>query len=365
MLQNKAEKYTKKYVANNELENDLSLLENQDDISTSTQITNNDIKENEITKDPNDYKRISFTLLGEIMMGGQVTQNLNYIYSAAFKNIYYYTKNSDFTFATLGTNITNLDKIEDSKSKYLVTKDVINGISALGIDSVSVATDHMIDFSSDIFNITKSILKKYDILIAGQKDIPVYFEKGNQRVAIVSTNAVILGTSDLYSNLGISVYEESNFRKNIREAKKMADVVIADIHWGKEYEYGVTSQMTYISHIAIDEGADLVIGSHAVGVYPVITYKEKPIIFSAGSLISDSDLYVGKESFIFDLVIENKKIISLTMIPTYVDDKREVKLYNEYDSVKTSEILEMYNKWHIENGLDSKLEDNKLIIEFD
>ena len=131
----------------------------------------------------------------------------------------------------------------------------------------------MIDFSSDIFNITKSILKKYDILIAGQKDIPVYFEKGNQRVAIVSTNAVILGTSDLYSNLGISVYEESNFRKNIREAKKMADVVIADIHWGKEYEYGVTSQMTYISHIAIDEGADLVIGSHAVVVYPVITYK--------------------------------------------------------------------------------------------
>ncbi len=308
--------------------------------------------------------KIKFTLLGEIMMGGSVSKNVNYIYSSAFKNVHLYTKDSDFTYATLATNITNVEKLEDTKNKYLVTKEIINGFGALGIDSLSLATDHMIDYSYNIFNNTKSILEKNDILVAGQKDTPVYFEKGEQKVAIVSTNSVILKTKNLYGNFGISIYDKENFKKNIKEAKKIADVVIADIHWGKEYEYTVTSQMSEIAKIAIDNGADLVIGSHAAGVYPVVKYKEKPIIYSTGYLISDSDLYVSQESFIFDLIIENKKITSLTMTPIFTYQKKEVKLYFEYNLEKCNEILEMYNRWHNENGLESYIENSKIVIKF-
>lgn len=307
---------------------------------------------------------INFTLLGEIMMGGNVSKNVKYIYSSAFKNIYLYTKEADFTYASFATNITNVETLENTKNKYLVTKEIINGLSALGIDSLSIATDHMVDYSEKIFNNTKSILEKNDILVAGQKDTPVYFEKGKQKVAIVSTNSVILKTKNLYNNLNISIYNKENFKKNIEEAKKIADVVIADIHWGKEYEYGVTSQMTQIAKIAIDSGADLVIGSHAAGVYPVITYKNKPIIYSAGYLISDSDLYVAQESFIFELVIEDKKIKSIIMTPILTYEKKEVKLYQDYSIEKCNQILEMYNKWHNENGLDSNIKDNKIVINF-
>lgn len=311
-----------------------------------------------------DLTKINFTLLGEIMMGGKVTENVNYIYSSAFKNIHLYTEGADFTYATLGTNIANAEKLENPKNKYIVTKDIINGLSGLGVDSVSIATDHMIDYPSNIFSTTKNLLEKYDILVAGQKDIPVYFEKGEQKVAIVATNAVLLGTKKLYDADGISVYDEANFRKNIKEAKKIADVVIADIHWGKEYEYKANDQMNEIAHIAIDEGADLVIGSHALGVYPVITYKDKPIIYSAGYFISDTDYYAGKDSFIFDLEIKDKRIKSLTMTPIYIYEKKEVKLYIDYNLDAANEILNMYNKWHIENGLNSKIENSKIVIEF-
>lgn len=345
---------------NDEVENNIDNYEQNNYINS---IDNVNTDKNEVQK-VEDLSKINITLLGEIMMGGEVTKNVNSIYSSAFKNIHLYTKDADFTYSTLGTNITNVEKIENVKSKYLVTKDIINGICAIGIDAMNIATDHMIDYPQNIFNITKSTLEKNDILVAGQKDTPVYFEKGEQKVAIVSTNAVILGTKNLYNDYNISLYDEANFRKNIKEAKKIADVVIADIHWGKEYEYKTTSQMREIAHIAIDEGANLVIGSHALGVYPISTYKGVPIIYSLGSLISDTNLYVGKDSFIFNLEIENKKITKLEMIPTYTMDKKEIKLYSEYNIEKCNEILTMYNNWHIENGLDSKIEENKIIIKF-
>lgn len=311
------------------------------------------------------YNNMTLTLLGEIMMGGEVTDNLDYYYSKAFKGIYSLTNKSDFTYANFSTNITNLEKIENAKSKYLVTKEVISGLNALGLDCVSIASDHITDYPSDIIKNTIGILENNDIFVAGRQNMPVYFEKGDKKVAIVSTNSVILGTSSNYTKNDISVYSKDNLEKNIKEAKQSADIVIADIHWGREYVYNVTSQMRQIAKVAIDAGADLVVGEHAAGVYPLEMYKGKPIIFSLGYLIGDSDLYVGKESFLFDINIsKDKKLDTITMTPIYIKDKKEVMLYTDYDSRKADSYLNQYNDWHIQNGLNSTIKDNKIVVTF-
>lgn len=311
------------------------------------------------------YNNMTLTLLGEIMMGGEVTDNLDYYYSKAFKGIYSLTNKSDFTYANFSTNITNLEKIENAKSKYLVTKEVISGLNALGLDCVSIASDHITDYPSDIIKNTIGILENNDIFVAGRQNMPVYFEKGDKKVAIVSTNSVILGTSSNYTKNDISVYSKDNLEKNIKEAKQSADIVIADIHWGREYVYNVTSQMRQIAKVAIDAGADLVVGEHAAGVYPLEIYNGKPIIFSLGYLIGDSDLYVGKESFLFDINIsKDKKLDTITMTPIYIKDKKEVMLYTDYDKQKADSYLNQYNDWHIQNGLNSTIKDNKIVITF-
>ena len=310
-----------------------------------------------------DNGRMSICILGEIMMGGQVTDNLNYMYSSAFRRIYSEVRDSDFTYANFSTNITNLEKIENAKSKYLVTKDVVNGLNALGMDCVSIASDHMVDYDSDILNNTINTLEENDVFVAGRKDMPVYFEKGDKKIAIVSTNAVFIGTAKNYDKDNISVYDKENLEKNIKEAKESADIVIADIHWGREYVYGVTSQMKEIAKAAIDSGADMVIGSHAAGVYPIVKYNDKPIIYSTGYFIGDSDLHVGKESFIFDIEIsKDKKIDKINMTPTYIVDKKEVLKYQDYDLEKANSYLEQFNNWQVQNSLDSSIVDGKIVI---
>ena len=373
ILKNKVKNSTIVYKAKNEQNvsannTDTSKVENENSTDEFEEVIGaiSDVDEEENNQvETLTYNNMTITLLGEIMMGGEVTNNLDYYYSKAFKGIYSLTNKSDFTYANFSTNITNLEKIENAKSKYLVTKEVISGLNALGLDCVSIASDHITDYPSDIIKNTIGILENNDIFVAGRQNMPVYFEKGDKKVAIVSTNSVILGTSNNYTKNDISVYSKDNLEKNIKEAKQSADIVIADIHWGREYVYNVTSQMRQIAKVAIDAGADLVVGEHAAGVYPLEMYKGKPIIFSLGYLIGDSELYVGKESFLFDINIsKDKKLDTITMTPIYIKDKKEVMLYTDYDSTKAYSYLNQYNDWHIQNGLNSTIKDNKIVVTF-
>ena len=119
LLEKKAEKSTIKYAKDKE--------EVKDNSSDFVVENNHDEKKQDNQKsDNNNYysenTNMDLMVLGEIMMGGKVTTNLDYNYLMAFKNIYDLTKKADFTYANLSTNITNLDKIEDAKSKYPETK---------------------------------------------------------------------------------------------------------------------------------------------------------------------------------------------------------------------------------------------------
>lgn len=320
-----------------------------------------ELKQNEV--DGNTSESLKLCLLGEIMMGGEVGQKVDDSYTSVFKNIYSKTKAADFTYANFSTNITKLDRIEEVRSDYLVTKKALSALKVLGLDCVSIASDHMVDYPSEILKNTIDELEEENIWVAGRENMPVYLQKGEQRIAIVASNSIINGTKSLYQKVGISLYEQENFVKNIKEAKEAADVVIVDMHWGRENRYEITDQMRQIATLAIDSGADLVIGSHALGVYPIEQYKGVPILYSLGYLIGDKEVSFAQNSFLFDVSISKEnKIEEITMTPILIQDKKEVLLYEDYDMEKAKEILETYQKKQMELGLCSRVEGNTIKI---
>ena len=68
---------------------------------------------------------------------------------------------------------------------------------------------------------------------------------------------------------------------DIAALRAQADVVIASFHWGLHRE--VLQYMTEIAHVAIDAGADLVIGHGPHYSLPVEVYRGKPIFYGLGS----------------------------------------------------------------------------------
>ncbi len=317
----------------------------------------------EVQKNDSD---INITVLGEIMMGGEVTNKVSYMYANSFKKVYNETRQADYTYATLSTSITSLDKIEaDIKSKYLVTNSILTALNALGVDGVSIANDHIIDYGDIILKNTISSLNKNDVNVTGTKDSVIYFEKNNKKIAIVSANAVILGTQQEYLNNNINVYDKETMKNDIAKARQNADYIIVDMHWGREYVYGVTDEMRQIAKDAIDNGADLVMGTHAFGIYPIVMYNGKPIIYSTGYFMTDMEDELAKRSYIFDITLNKEaKLTSITLEPVYIQNQSEVIPFFDVDSDKAQEVISELNEWNKQNGLNSVIEKNKIVVKF-
>ncbi len=299
---------------------------------------------------------ITFTAIGEIMMGAEVTENLDYHYSKAFKSISQYTRESDFTYGVLGTNIANVDTITNAKSKYIVTKSIRTAFSTLGVDALNIATDHITDYDKTIFASTVDILKNNNIYMAGINNSTLYLNICGKKVAIVATLSSYIGDKLSYEEFGINLYNHSKFVQDIADASDNADFVIADIAWGREENFGITNQMRNIAKIAIDSGADLVLGSNALGIYPIYTYKDVPIIYSTGYLITDSDLYLARRSYIWQFNINSEnKVDKLVMIPVCTEDKTYTKDFRISSPDICNETNIMINEWNNENGIESTI----------
>jgi len=84
-------------------------------------------------------------------------------------------------------------------------------------------------------------------------------------------------------------------KREIGLARPTADVVVVQFHWGREYV--LTPQSTgdsiapddprVIGHLAVDDGADLVIGNHPHAVQGVEIYAGKLITYAHGNFVFD------------------------------------------------------------------------------
>lgn len=292
------------------------------------------------------------------MMGGVIGDNLAYNYMSAFKNIAEYTAKADYTICNLTTNIIDLNKIEDAKSKYIVTKKALNALNALGVDGVNLASDHMLDFGIDVFTDTKNMLKEdYDLI--GLKNSITYIEKDGIKVAVIGVTNEIIGNGKDFADAGIMTYNLKKLKSMIKEAKQNANTVILMTHLGLENSHTITNVMSWFYRELIDYGADIVLGSHALGVYPIEKYNSKYIVYSMGYFMHDTDYEIGKKGSIFNLNIDkegNLKEVKIT--PTYINAKKQTILYKDYSEMKNAEFL----KYLTSNVKDYSVVENTVIL---
>ena len=76
------------------------------------------------------------------------------------------------------------------------------------------------------------------------------------------------------------------------------------MHWGEEAQYYYDQDQYDLGRIAIDHGADLVIGHHPHRVQAIETYKGKNIVYSLGNFCfggnyepSDMDSFIYQQTF--------------------------------------------------------------------
>ena len=146
--------------------------------------------------------------------------------------------------------------------------------SALSDNSVEVATienNHIDDLGDQGRAETQAALAAAGVQWADEFHSTVYETQGI-RIAVLAYK-----TFDYYSTLFDKVPRE------IAAAHQDADLVVCCFHWGAEKDYAPNANQQKLGRLAIDSGADLVIGHHSHRINPIEQYNGRYIVYSVGN----------------------------------------------------------------------------------
>ena len=147
-----------------------------------------------------------------------------------------------------------------------------------GIDIVSVANNHILDFGEDGVQETLMRLRNVGIWSIGNPSdtTPVarVREVSGIRIGLIPYN-------DFYGPRAPETYQA------IRDTQESVDVVIVMAHWGEEYLPEPPERVRKLGRAFIDAGADVVIGTHPHVIQSHEDYSGGRIYYSLGNFVFD------------------------------------------------------------------------------
>ena len=150
---------------------------------------------------------------------------------------------------------------------------------------------------------------------------------------IFKVKGIKVGVTGIYE-LADHQKRASQVKKNIKALKKAgAQIIIVNFHWGIEKQYTPDENQKALAHLAIDEGADLVIGHHPHVLEGIEKYNGKYICYSLGNFCfganrnpKDKDSMIVQQTFTFHKG-KLKKSSKLNIIPCSITSSSG---YNDY-----------------------------------
>jgi poly-gamma-glutamate synthesis protein (capsule biosynthesis protein) len=274
-------------------------------------------------------------------------QDDRYRYQDSFAHIYeqkggsYFLSNvgdilaqDDLTIANLETALCNeaekAEKFDYGNNYWFRGKPEFAGILKAGsIEAVSLANNHVYDYGQAGYAATRKALDEAGVQHFGYSGT-LYTQINGITAGIAGFNQ--LGEFEQGRNMEAIRLEVETMTKQLRDE---SDLVIVYFHWGREYSYEIDPVQTELAHLAIDSGADLVIGSHPHVLQPLEVYKERYIAYSLGNFCfggnkkpSDFDTAIFRQTFVFDTDRSLRKIEMPQVIPCSISTVDSVNDYS-------------------------------------
>lgn len=214
-------------------------------------------------------------------------------------------------FAMADFNIGNLECLcahdgEENKLKVprlRTSESTLDLLKPLHFNMLSLAHNHIYDACEGGIDCTFAKLKSLGITPVGyQQDAkanPFLWETVVKGMPLAVITVIHKDTNPhLPENvhLNLPFYDADRIVETIRTAKQEKRFVAVYLHWGGMTEEGFMPDWYEIqdAHRFIDEGADVVIGSHSHTVQPFEKYKGKYIFYSLGNFCFDDVETDGK-----------------------------------------------------------------------
>lgn len=275
-----------------------------------------------------------------------------------YEHVYQYVKD-DVAAADLAVVTQETVFVEDRKDvsgypTFGTPPEFGDALVETGFDVIAHATNHILDKG------TKSIDYTLDWWKENHPDINVLgihkTEKEAEEITVIQCKALKIAMLDYtYSFNGMELpkdkqymsdlFDEDKARQDIRKAKELADVVVVVEHVGEEYVQDLDAETEQWTEIFLEEGVDVVIGSHPHVVRTMETLTGEDghkmlVYYSLGNFIATQNdlpsimgamakITIQKDIKTGEIKIPEHEFIPLLMY--YSNEEKEAAIYKLAD----------------------------------
>jgi poly-gamma-glutamate capsule biosynthesis protein CapA/YwtB (metallophosphatase superfamily) len=218
----------------------------------------------------------------------------------------------------------------------------VAGLQSAGIDVVNIANNHTENYGLHGVVETMQHLKVANMAITGLPE-PVILTIHGKRIGLMGFNSASASS-------WINGAKPEMVQAQIEATRPSVDYLIVSFHWGQEYRSMQDNRQRDLGRLAIDSGADVVIGHHPHWVQGVEIYRDKPILYSLGNFIFDQGTGGWfNEGVIAVINFQANGRLQLHLIPIIIEDRATPRLANRHEAetillriAEASSILETW-----------------------
>jgi poly-gamma-glutamate synthesis protein (capsule biosynthesis protein) len=209
-------------------------------------------------------------------------------------------------------------------------------LRAAGMDAVSLANNHTLDFGYDALGETLRALDADGIARAGaghdvfEASRPAIVEAHGVRIGILAftdnepewaATAERAGVYHVPVELGDA--RARALLAAVRAAKAAVDILIVSAHWGPNWGYHPPQAHISFAHALVEAGADVIFGHSGHVLRGVELYRRRPIIYCAGDFVDDyavDKVERNDVSCIFVVELEEGETQRVRLYPTVIQE---------------------------------------------
>ncbi len=218
----------------------------------------------------------------------------------------------------------------------------VPALTAAGLDCCVLANNHVLDWGRSGLEETLDVLARAGIRGAGAgRDAagaaaPAIIElPGRGRVLVFAWGMASAGVPAAWAAAagrpGVNFLDDLSpssldaIGRQVRAAKRPGDIVVASIHWGGNWDFGVSREEQAFARGLIEAaGVDLVHGHSSHHVKGIEVHRGKLILYGCGDFVNDYEGIGGHEEYRGDLALmyfptmdpATGKLIELSLTPT-------------------------------------------------
>nr|WBU15402.1 bacterial capsule synthesis protein PGA_cap [uncultured bacterium] len=221
----------------------------------------------------------------------------------------------DLTVVNLEAPLIDGCPYHDSGFTFCGRPGFVQALLAAGVDVATLENNHIGNYGPEGIAATRQLLEAHGIAWADRYHLAVREVRG-LRFGFLAFNGV-----------GEAIDREA-LSARIAEARSQVEVLVVAVHWGAEYvdvprpAPGVApDDPVEIGHLAVDAGADLVLGNHPHWVQAVEVYQGKLIVYAHGNFIFDQMWsYETRIGVVGRYTFYDRTLVRVEFVPVIIED---------------------------------------------